>query len=80
MIAPAIVLAPNRNAQSFAATTATTVRGVTGSGGGSGSGGQGGGGLPITGAPVASIAVAGGLLVLLGGVLAMAGRRRRRAG
>jgi hypothetical protein len=76
VVAPAIALVPGRNAQSFAATTATTVvRGSTGSG--SGSGGQGGGGgLPITGAPVASIAAVGGLLVLLGGLLTMAGRRR----
>ncbi|GAA0457258.1 hypothetical protein Ade02nite_06290 [Paractinoplanes deccanensis] len=50
-------------------------------GGGNGSGGSGGGGgagLPITGAPVAGPAVAGGLLVAFGVAFALAGRRRGR--
>jgi hypothetical protein len=57
----------------YAETPATTTR--AGSAGGGGSDGPG---LPITGAPVAGIAVAGGGLVLLGIVLAVAGRLRRR--
>ncbi|WP_249997889.1 hypothetical protein [Actinoplanes sp. M2I2] len=47
----------------------------TGSDGGSG----GGGSLPITGTPVMWVALAGGLLVLLGVVFATLGRARRRS-
>ncbi|GAA2628984.1 hypothetical protein [Paractinoplanes durhamensis] len=62
----------DRKPRSYATTEATAVEGVTGGEGG-------GGGLPITGAPAAWIAATGGLLVLLGGGLAlMAGRRRAR--
>ncbi|MBM2615326.1 LPXTG cell wall anchor domain-containing protein [Actinoplanes sp. LDG1-06] len=64
-------------ARTFAATDVTHVTAGTGSGnGGEGDGGEGGG-LPITGTPVVWIAVAGGLLVVLGALFAVFGRRRR---
>ena len=75
VVAEAVAWKPGHDARSYDATSAVTTR----SGAGSGSGTTGdGGGLPITGAPTAWIAAAGALLVALGAVLAMAGRRRRR--
>ena len=41
--------------------------------------GGGDGGLPVTGAPVATIAGVGVLLIVLGGWAARSGRRRRTA-
>jgi hypothetical protein len=80
VVEPAINFTPpDGDARAFAATAVTTVRGVTGPVDDNDTGGQGGG-LPITGAPVAWIAVAGGLLVALGMALAAAGRIRRRGG
>ena len=62
----------------YAETPATTTR-ATAAGPGGGSGGSDDGpGLPITGAPVIWIAAAGGALVLIGAVLTVAGRLRRR--
>ncbi|WP_127501396.1 hypothetical protein [Actinoplanes solisilvae] len=65
----------------YAETTATTVTGVTGTvpddGSDEGDGGTGGG-LPITGPSTMVFALAGVLLVLLGGGLAATGRLRRR--
>nr|WP_221379003.1 hypothetical protein [Actinoplanes polyasparticus] len=74
VVAPVVGLPPARVAQLFAATTATTTTGVSGPAGGGGSGG----GLPITGAPVVAVALGGGLLVAVGAVLALTGRRRQR--
>lgn len=90
VVAPVVALPPGaviagRAARVFAATAVTTTTGVpgpagggTGDGGGAGDGGGSGGGLPITGAPVAALAVGGGLLVGIGAALALIGRRRRR--
>ncbi|GAB2589694.1 hypothetical protein Aab01nite_41260 [Paractinoplanes abujensis] len=72
VIAPPVAWVPNEEALAYAETPATTVRGAAG-GGGQG----GGGGLPVTGASVTPIAIAGGLLVLLGVLFATLGRRRR---
>jgi hypothetical protein len=60
-------------ARVFAGTRASTIRAVA-------SGSDGGPSLPITGAPIARTAAAGGLLVLFGIALAGAARRRSRAG
>ncbi len=69
VIAPPVAWVPNGKAIAYAETPAKAVGGR--------SGGTGGG-LPITGIPVMWIALGGGLLVLLGVVLALTGRRRRR--
>jgi hypothetical protein len=69
----------NRKPRSYASTEATAVEGVAGGGSGDNGAGEGGGGggLPITGPPAGWIAAIGGLLVLLGGGLALATRPRR---
>jgi hypothetical protein len=67
----------------WAATPVTTIRLLpAGAPNGNGSGGSGGSadtpGLPITGASVIGLSAAGGVLILLGVVLSVAGRARRR--
>ena len=62
----------------YAETPATTTRAAAADSDGGSGGSDDGPGLPITGAPIIWIAAAGGALVLLGIVLAVAGRLRRR--
>jgi len=77
VVAPVVLAAKDQEPMAYAESAVTTTRASTGSGSGAG-GGAGGGGLPITGAPAATLAVGGVLLVILGGLLTMAGRTRRR--
>ena len=77
VVAPPLSQAKGQTAIAYAASAVTTVRAATGGGGG-GSGDDDTGGLPITGAPVAWVAAAGGVLVALGALLLLAGRLRRR--
>ncbi|SNY14963.1 hypothetical protein [Paractinoplanes atraurantiacus] len=94
VVAPVIVGNSDKLAQAPFATAATTVTGPgSGTGGqpggeqpteepteqpGTGGTGGGGGGLPITGAPIVWISVAGGLLLALGAAFFVSGRLRRR--
>ena len=76
VIAPPVPWVSGDQALAYAETPARKVTAVTEPANDDG-GGQGGG-LPITGTPVMWIAVAGGLLVVLGVVFATLGRVRRR--
>ncbi|MBU2665743.1 hypothetical protein KOI35_19725 [Actinoplanes bogorensis] len=77
VVAPAVSATGEGTARTFAATPVVAVAGGDGPAGGGG-GGSGGGGLPITGTPVMWIAIGGGLLVLLGVLFAVLGRRTRQ--
>ncbi|MFF5081010.1 hypothetical protein ACFY36_28500 [Actinoplanes sp. NPDC000266] len=88
VVAPPVTRAADREAKAYFATPATTTKAKPPAAGGGGynepepepgtGGGTGGGegGLPITGAPVAGIALTGGLLVALGAAFLRLGRRR----
>nr|WP_221376063.1 hypothetical protein [Actinoplanes polyasparticus] len=75
VIVPPVPWVSGDQALAYAETPARKVNVVTEPA--DGDGGQGGG-LPITGTPVMWIALAGGLLVVLGVVFATLGRGRRR--
>lgn len=72
VIAAPVAFPARSSANMYAETPATTTRAAADGG----SGGSDGPGLPITGAPIIWIAVAGGALVLAGIGFAVAGRRR----
>ena len=74
--APAPTAAPTTAAPVVPAPSTTTTPGAVA---GQGVAGQGAGALPRTGTEVAPLVVAGSALVLAGGLLATAARRRRRA-
>ncbi|MEU8813945.1 hypothetical protein [Actinoplanes sp. NPDC048796] len=86
VVAPPVARTADQEAKAYFATPPATVKAkpaATGGGGyhepGAGTGGTGGGeggGLPITGAPAAGTALAGGLLIALGVAFLRAGRRR----
>ncbi|MET0414723.1 MAG: hypothetical protein ABW022_01710 [Actinoplanes sp.] len=78
VVAPVVLKSGEQDAMGYAATGVTTTKAVAAAGGGD-TGGTGGGGLAITGTPVGLIAAIGGLLVALGAVFMLTGRRRRRA-
>jgi hypothetical protein len=77
VVAPPVSTVPSGRARAYAASAPVTVTSVPPAAVGSGSGSGGGGGLPITGAPAGVVAGAGLLLVVLGVLLRVAGRRRR---
>jgi len=70
VVAPPVAWKPDDRGLAYVETAARTVTGKA----------DDAAGLPITGTPVMRMAVAGGLLVVLGAVFAVAGRLRRRGG
>ncbi|XVV11457.1 hypothetical protein ACQP2X_42565 [Actinoplanes sp. CA-131856] len=91
VVAPPVARTADQEAKAYFATPATTTKATPPAAGGGynepepetggdagGAGGSDGGGLPITGAPVAGVALTGGLLVAFGVALLRLGRRQRR--